>query len=61
MKTFNLLWNMAYRILVVGLFLYFCYMALLPEPTNEQIADMIFYGVCLMIIRVNDTVNDDLD
>lgn len=54
MKILNLLWNMAYRILILGIFFYLCYFAFIPDPTNEQIMDGIFLGICLLMARIND-------
>ncbi len=59
MKSFDLLLSFVYRLLIVGLFLYMTYLALIPAPTNEQIMDAVFIGVCVLIARMNDIANKD--
>jgi hypothetical protein len=57
MKSFDLLLSFAYRLLIVALFLYMTYLALIPAPTNEQIMDAVFIGVCVLLARTNDMVD----
>jgi len=57
MKTIEILWQFIYRLIVLGLFVFFCYLAFIKNPSNEQIMDAIFIGAALIFIRINDMVD----